>query len=259
MPLRRPSLLVLSLLLLLALVAGCSSDDTAERVPGDPVTEQEADVLSGLLYRDYQAGGADFELTAPFAESAVLTLTGEVDFVRGIGRAQGVTTYRNGQPAETRTLFFTTKDIWFGDVPGLSQALAGAGLPDAGYVRRPIATTNSSTGTASLIDVLVQLVPRLSARAADDPRSFLERHYTWQGTRAVNGDLAALYRSGTGTTVAVAAQSKLLVQYLTRLPDQDFDVTITLSKHGTRSIDLPSDAETVNAADHPDIAASVGV
>jgi hypothetical protein len=258
MPFRRPPLLVLSLLLLLTLVAGCGSHDTAARTPGDKITQSEADVLSGLLYRDYQAGGADFVVSAPFAEGTVLTLTGEVDFVRGIGRAQGVTTYGNGQPQETRTLFFTTKDIWFGDVPGLSAALAGAGLPDAGYVRRPIATTGPS-GTASLIDVLVQLVPRLSARAADDPRSFLERGYTWQGTRSVNGDLASLFRNSAGTTVAVAAGSKLLVQYVTRLPDQDFDVTITLSDHGTRQIDLPSDAETVNATDHPDIAAAVGV
>jgi hypothetical protein len=143
-------------------------------------------------------------------------------------------------------------------VPDLPAALADAGLPDADYLRRPIATTGA-TGTASLIDVLVQLVPRLSARSADDPRSFLERGYTWQGTASVDGDLVSLFRSGTGTTIAVAAETKLLRQYVTRLPDQDFDVTITLTDHGTREIELPSDAETVNAVDHPDIVAAVGV
>jgi hypothetical protein len=258
MPLRRPPLLVLSLLLLIALVAGCGSDTATRRVPGDPITPAEAEVLSGLLYRNYQAGGANFVVSAPYAEGTVLTLTGEVDFARGIGRAQGVTTYSNGQPQETRTLFFTTTDVWFGDVPGLSQALAGVGLPAASYVRRPIATTGA-TGTASLIDVLVQLVPRLSARAADDPRSFLERNYTWQGTTSVNGALASLFHSGTGTTIAVAADSASLLQYVTRLPDQNFDVTITLSDHGAREIELPSDAETVKAADHPNIAAAVGI
>jgi hypothetical protein len=258
MPLRRPPLLVLSLLLLIALVTGCGSDTAPRRAPGDPITPAEADALSRLLYRDYQAGGANFVVAAPYAEGTVLTLTGEVDFARGIGRAQGVTTYSNGQPQETRTLFFTTTDIWFGDVPGLAGALAGAGLPAAAYLRRPIATTGA-TGTASLIDVLVQLVPRLSARSADDPRSFLERNYTWQGTTSVNGTLASLFRSGTGTTIAVAADTGSLLQYVTRLPDQSFDVTITLTDHGTREIGLPSDAETVTAADHPDIAAAVGV
>jgi hypothetical protein len=258
MPFRRLPLPVLSLLLLIALLAGCGSDDATDRAPGDPITENEAEVLSGLLYRDFRAGGADFVVSAPYAEGALVTLTGEVDFARGIGRAQGVTSYADGRPDDTRTLFFTTEDLWFGDVPGLSEALATAGLPDAGYVRRPIATT-SATGTASLIDVLVQLVPRLSARAADDPRSFVERDYTWQGTKSVDGDLASVFRNGTGTTVAVAAETTLLLQYVTRLPDQDFDVTITLTDHGTREIELPSDAETVNAVDHPDIVAAVGV
>ena len=50
---------------------------------------------------------------------AVVTLTGVVDFRRSIGQAKAVTTYRNGQPTETRTVFFTPTDIWFGDVPGL--------------------------------------------------------------------------------------------------------------------------------------------
>ncbi|SDY22898.1 hypothetical protein SAMN05661080_02767 [Modestobacter sp. DSM 44400] len=258
MPFRRLPLLSLVSLLLVALLAGCGSDAATERMPGDPITADEAEVLSGLLYRDFKAGGADFVVSAPYAENAVVTLTGEIDFAQGIGRAQGVTSYGDERPDDTRTLFFTTQDLWYGDVPGLSDALAAAGLPDASYVRRPIATT-SATGTASLIDVLVQLVPRLSARAADDPRSFLERDYTWQGTKSVNGDLASLFRSSTGTTIAVAADSHLLLQYVTRLPDQDFDVTITLTDHGERAIELPSDAETVTAADHPEIADAIGV
>jgi hypothetical protein len=258
MSFRRLPLLALPLLVLLTLVTGCGGEDTTQRTPGDPITAAEADVLSGLLYRNFQAGGADFVVTAPFAEGAELTLTGQIDFVRSIGRAEGVTRYSDGRPEDTRTLVFTGDSLWFGDVPGLSEALAAAGLPDASYIRRPIATTTAA-GTGSLIDVLVQLVPRLSARAPDDPRSFLERNYTWQGTRSVNGNLAACFRSGTGTTIAVAADSKLLVQYVTRLPDQSFDVTITLTDHGKREIDLPADAQTVDATAHPDIAAAVGV
>jgi hypothetical protein len=257
MPLRRPPLLVLSILVLLTLVAGCGADD-AERLPGAPVTQAEADVLAGVLYRDFKAGGADFVVSAPYAETAVLTLTGEVDFTRGIGRAQAVTTYSDGRPEDTRTLFFTAEDLWFGAVPGLPEALSEAGLPEADYLRRPIATADGK-GTASLIDVLVQMVPRLSARAADDPRSFLENGYTWQGTKSVNGQLSSVFRSGTGTTTAVAADSRLLVQYVTRLPDQDFDVTITLAEHGERDIDLPAADETVDATDHPEVAEAVGL
>ena len=39
----------------------------------------------------------------------------------------------------------------------------------------------------------------------------------------------------------------------------DFDVTITLSDHGDRQIDLPPADQTVDAAQQPELAAQVGV
>jgi hypothetical protein len=239
---------------LIAVLTGCSGDETAQRVSGDPVTTEESSVLAEVLHADFRVGGADFEVSAPFAENALLTLTGEIDFARGIGRAQAVTDYATGQPDETRTLFFTATDLWQGDVPGLAEALTAAGLPAAGYARRPIATTDP-TGTASLLDVLVQMVTRLSARAADDPRSF--QGYTWSGSESVNGQLASVFRSGTGAEIAVAAESELLVQYVTEL--QDFPVTITLADHGEREITLPADTDTVDTTAHPEIAAALGL
>jgi hypothetical protein len=239
---------------LIAVLAGCSGDEAAPRVSGDPITSDEADVLARVLSADREQGGADFEVSAPYAEGALLTMTGEIDFNRGIGRAQAVTTYSNGQPEETRTLFFTATDLWQGDVPGLADALTATGLPTATYARRPIATADAS-GTASLLDVLVQMVTRLSAESADDPRSF--DGYTWAGSQSVNGQLSSVFRSGTGAEIAVAAESGLLVQYVTQL--QDFRVTITLADHGEREITLPADTDTVDTTAHPEIAAALGL
>lgn len=255
MPSRRRSLL-LALGLVLTLLTGCS-DSAADRTPGDKVTRDEANVLAELLHKNFEQGGADFVESAPYADGAVLTLTGEVDFVRSIGRAQAVTHYDDGRPDETRTLFFTPDDLWFGDVPGLSEALAAHGLPDAAYIKRPMAT--KAEGAASLVDVLAQLVLNLSARSGDDPRAFLNGTYTWQGQRSIDGHLASVYSLSGGKTVAVSTSDKLLLQYVTPLPEQDFQVTITLSDHGKRSIDLPAADQTVNAADQPQIAAQVGV
>ncbi|SDG84855.1 hypothetical protein [Klenkia brasiliensis] len=244
--------------LAVSVLAGCSSGGSAaDRNPGDKITEDEAQTLAGLLHRNYTAGGADFTITAPYAEGTVLTLTGEMDFRQGIGRAQAVTTYGNGQPDDTRTLFFTTADLWYGDVPGLTEAMAAAGRPGTTYLERPIASTQAN-GTASLVDVLVQLLPNLSQRADDDPRSFLERNYTWQGQRSVDGQLAAAYQTGNGATIVVSAESKMLLQYTTRLPDQTFEVTINLSDPGTRTITVPGEAETALASDYPQVAAELG-
>lgn len=253
----RPRSLLLALGLVLALLTGCSDGSAADRNPGDTVTRDEANVLAELLHKNFESGGADFVESAPYGEGAVLTLTGEVDFARSIGRAQAVTHYQDGRPDDTRTLFFTHDTLWFGDVPGLSQALAAHGLPDAAYIQRPIAT---STGeTASLVDVLAQLVLNLSARTGDDPRAFLNGTYTWQGQRSIDGQLASVYALSGGKTVAVSASDKQLLQYVTPLPQQDFEVTITLSKHGARTIDLPPADQTVNAADQPQIASELGV
>jgi hypothetical protein len=255
----RPRVLLLALGLVVTLVTGCSGSADDDRSPGDPVTEDEAAVLAELLHRNFEEGGADFVVSAPYAEGAVLTFTGEVDFARSIGRAQAVTRYDDGRPDETRTLFFTTEQMWFGDVPGLPEALAAAGGPAADYLRRPLNTGAGAEGTTSLVDVLVRVVLNLSARSGDDPRAFTDGSYVWQGQQSIDGRLTSLYRLKGGQTVAVSPSDELLVQYVTPLQGQAFDVTITLSDHGEREIDLPADEETVAAADYPEIAAELGV
>jgi hypothetical protein len=74
----------------------------------------------------------------------------------------------------------------------------------------------------------------------------------------IDRQLASVFKLASGSTVAVGSD-KQLVQYVTRLPGQDFEVTITLPEHGRRTIDLPTDAETVSATEHPELAAKVGV
>jgi hypothetical protein len=255
MPSRYRSLLP-ALGLALAL-AGCSSAAPAPRSPGDHVTAAEAKTLANLLHRDFQDGGADFVETAPYAEGALLKITGSVDFARSVGHAQALTTYSNGQPQEKRTLFFTTKDIWFGDVPDLSEVLAAEKLPAATYVRRPLGPV-SSAGQPRLTDILVQLVLNLSARSSDDPASFQKGDYTWQGQQVIGGKVASVYRLAGGSTVAVSTD-KQLMQYVTTLPGQDFKITITLPAHGRRTIDLPSDAQTVSQAEHPEVLEKLGI
>jgi len=249
---RRLATLVTAAVLVVA-GAGCSSGD-AERTAGDPVTTAEAGVLAELLTADREQGGADFVVSASFGDDALLTLTGEVDFSGSTGRAQAVTSSGAGEPDQTRTVFFTATDLWQGDVPGLTDALTDAGLPAAGYARRPLVPAEEA-GTAPLLDVLVQLVLALSAREADEPAAFAD--YTWDGSRSVDGELATVFTSGTGTEIVVDAESDLLVQYVTALPG--VEVTVTLADHGEREISLPADTDTVDAADHPELAAALGL
>jgi hypothetical protein len=253
--LRRP---LLAAAVGLTLVAGCTGGGEAQRSAGDLVTEEEAQTLAGLLHRNQQRGGADFVATAPYGEDALLTMTGSVDFRDEVGRAQVITSFGDGGAEDTRTLFFTPEAIWVGDVPGLTEALAAAGAPQATYLRRSV-TTGTGEGTPLLVDTLTELLLNLSAPTSDDPQAFRNGDYTWQGQRSIDSRLATLFGIPGGRTVAVTASDDLLTQFVTTLGDAKFEVTITLSDHGTRRIDLPAPEETADAAQHPDVAAALGM
>ena len=237
-----------------ALAGGCSAEEPP-RPSGSPVTTDEARLLAELLHRNVQHGGADFVVTAPYGRATVLTLLGEVDFQDGVGRAQAVTTFGDGRADDVRTVFFTEDDLWVGDLPALPAALEADGI---GYLRRPLSVADAGDG-AALLDVVATVLLDLGSRTADDPRAFLDGQYTWRGQRSIDGRLTSLYRLHDGRTVAVGAADDLLVQYATRLGNGDVEVTVTLSDHGPRTVAVPTEEETALAADHPEVAAALGV
>jgi hypothetical protein len=252
-----PRVLLPALGLTAVLLAGCSAGDGADRRVGDGVTRAEAGTLAELLHRNYTQGGADFVVTAPYGEDAVLTLTGEVDFRHETGQAQAVTSFGDSRPDDTRTLFFTHEDMWVG-TPGLPEALAAAGAPGATYVHRPLTAGDEGT-TPPLVDALIEVLLNLSSATPDDARSFMDAGYTWEGQRSIDSRLTSLFGLKDGRTVAVAATNDLLTQFVTPLAGGEVDVTVTLSDHGSRTLPIPTQAETAEAADHPEIATTFGM
>jgi len=245
---------LLALLLCLMAVLSLSScvEENAERQIGDPITQGEAEVLAGLLNRNFTAGGATFRIAAPYAENTTFTYSGTMDFTTSTGTGTAVTDYDGQQPAESRSLYFTTDDVTFGDVPGLTDAMAAAGVPGVNFMRRQILPGQD------LIDTLVALLPRLAAPEPDTAAAYLERDYTFQGQTTIDGQLAALFSFGQAQ-VAVGVTEKLMLQYVTTLPDTALRVTITLSDHGPQTVDTPPADQTVSATDYPEVAAGVGV
>jgi hypothetical protein len=143
-------------------------------------------------------------------------------------------------------------------VPGLPDALAGAVAPQAAYLRRPV-TTGAEDQVPLLVDVLTEVLLNLSARTDDDPRAFVDGGYTWEGQRSIDSRLATLFGLPGDRTVAVDSTDDMLTQFVTTVAGGGFDVTITLSDHGVRRIDLPAEEETADAAAHPDIATALGI
>jgi hypothetical protein len=247
--------LVPALGLVTALATGCSGGGD-ERRPGDPVTRQDAAALAELLHRDFTHAGADFVVTAPYGEDTVLTLTGEVDFRHDVGRARAVTSFGDGRADDVRTLVFTDEDLWIGEVPGLPEALAAAGVPGDAYLHR-VLTAGDEDATPPLVDAVLEVLLNLAAPTADDPQSFVGAGYTWQGQRSIDSRLTSLFALKDGRTVAVAAADDLLTQFVTPLARGEVDVTVTLSDHGPRTVATPD--QSVEATEHPDIAAVYGI
>ncbi len=238
--------------LVIGLVTGCTGE-TGQRTTGDPVTAADAALLAGLLERNHDEGGADFVISAPYGPDSVLTLTGEVDFREAVGRAQVVTS--TGGADELRTVFFTRDELWFGDVPGAAEALAGSG---ATFLTRPVVTDGAD---APLVDVLVTVLLGLSAEDGDEPAAFLDGGYTWQGRRSIDGRPTELFGLPGERTLAVASATDVLVQFTTPLPagDGELEATTTLADHGERSLDLPAAEQSAPLGEHPELAAALGL
>ncbi len=249
-PLLLRPVLVVIVAALLAL-AGCVEEST-ERQIGDPITAGEAETLAGLLNRNFTAGGVAFRAVAPYVENATFTYTGTLDFTTGAGTGIAVTDYNGQQPAESRSLYFSTDEVTFGDVPGLTDAMAAASVPGVNFMRRQIMPGQD------LIDTVVALLPRLGAPEADNAAAYLERDYTFQGQTTIDGQLAALFSFGQAQ-VAVGVNEKLMLQYVTTLPNSAIQITITLSDHGAQTVEAPPAEQTVAATDYPDVAVAVGI
>jgi hypothetical protein len=153
---------------------------------------------------------------------------------------------------------FTGEELWIGDVAGLPEALATDGVSGGGYLHRAL-TGGEEDATPPLVDAVVEVLLNLSARTADEPRSFLRAGYTWQGQRSIDSRLTSLFGLPHGRTVAVDASDDLLTQFVTPMAGGEVDVTVTLSDHRPRTVERPDPAQTAEAADHPAIAATFGI
>ncbi|MDQ3732994.1 MAG: hypothetical protein M3400_03165 [Actinomycetota bacterium] len=245
---------VLVALLCLLSVLGLSScaEENPDRQIGDPITETEAETLAELLNRNFTAGGAAFKVVAPYAENTTFTYSGVMDFTTSTGSGTAVTDYSGLQPSESRILYFTTDEVTFGDVPGLTDAMAAVGVPGVNFMRRQIFPGQD------LIDTILALLPRLAASEPDNPAAYLERDYTFQGQTTIDGQFAALFSFGQAQ-VAVGADDKMMLQYVTTLPNSEVRVTITLTDHGPQTVTAPPPEQTVAATDYPQVRVQVGV
>lgn len=244
--------LLLPLLTAALVLTGCSEDDpNANRAPGDEITAAEAEVLAEVLHRNVEEGGAEVTISAQYAEQALLTMTGSVDFTDGTGTLDTLTEYTDGQPDEVRTIYFTPERITIGNIPGLTEAMADAGREGVQYLRTDL------NQQGRLVDNIVGMLTRLAADEPDDPNNLIAAGYTWQGSGRIDQVLTSTFASG-DTTISVGVEDRLLRQFAAPPGDNTFPVRITLSNHGPQEIDFPPEDQIADASAYPEVAAQFG-
>ncbi len=248
-----PGSRLLTLLLAAALlVTGCGGGNSdANRSPGDAITPVEAQVLADVLHRNVEEGGADVTITAEYAEGALLTMTGSVDFATKTGTMDTKAEFTSDQPDEIRTIYFDSDRLIVGGLPGLTAAMASAARDGVQYLRSDL------DQQGRLIDNIVGMLLRLTADKADDPDNLIAAGYTWQGAIRIDSILTNTYGRGK-TLISVGVEDKLLHQFVSPPSSAGFPVQITLTEHGPRTIDFPPEDQIADASAYPEVAAECG-
>lgn len=234
------------------LVTGCGGNDpNADRSAGDEITADEAQVLADVLHRNVEKGGADVTVTAQYAEEALLTMTGSIDFTTKTGTLDTTTVFETGQPEEVRTIYFSSDRLVIGNVPGLTDAMSAAGREGVQYLRSDL------NQQGRLVDNIVGMLIRLTADEADDPDNLLAAGYTWEGAGRIDSVLTNTFSHG-AASISIGVEDDLLYQFTAPPPDNTFPVQITLGNHSPHEIAFPPEEQIADAAAYPEIAAQFG-
>jgi len=159
---RSPRRVLVAVSMTVALVAlvACSSSSNTSATP-KPLTEDQASVLSQVLFKNYDSKGSTFTLAAPVRPGLTLRLAGEVDWVAHVGHAQ-VTWEGNPAPGRVEEVFWRDTDV-VERLPGLADELTKAGKPAGTWMARPPDTKNNG------LDRALELVVKLASQQRDNP------------------------------------------------------------------------------------------
>lgn len=237
-------------------LTGCSDDNTtgspspaSTSEPGRPINPDEAGRLADTLLKNYEAGGASITAVVPYGV-ATITLTGDIDWRNHVGRVHLHSEVATpGSPGSTATPGSADFDIvWTPSavaqpLAGLADALRAAGRPAATWVSVPLDPTTSP------LHVVLGLIDSASSIQRDNPIGLLSKDIVRLRSDTVDGTAVDVFNLGRSTYWVDA--SAVLHRIDAQLAATNSTATITLSKLGVRTIDVPTDV--VAAADIPDI------
>ena len=229
----RRAAVALGLVLTLALAA-CATPSGPR-----PITEDEADRLSEVLYTSFQDGGASFTYSSLWQDGTTTEMRGDIDFAGHAGLAELVST---GPDAKV------TGIAWYNDtvleyIPSLIDLAEQQDRGGFLWVARAADTDTYR------IDAQLAIVRALASDVRENPQLLRQNGVTWLRDDTLNDVDVEVFQYGARTRFWVQKGTTRLLRFEGNNSDDNNPVIIDLSDPGVRTIDLPTLEETVAIQD----------
>jgi hypothetical protein len=204
-----------------------------------PITEEEADRLSEVLYTSFQDGGASFTYSSLWQDGTTTQMRGDIDFARHAGLAELVST---GPDAKVSGI------AWFEDtvleyIPSLLTLAEQQDLGGFTWVARPLDTVKYR------VDAQLAILRALASDVQENPQLLRQNGVTWQRDDTLDGVAVEVFQYGLNTKFWVQKGTTRLLRFDGNNSDGNNPVIIDFTDPGARTIDLPTLDETVAVED----------
>jgi hypothetical protein len=261
-------------------LVGCTSDKppvtvaaaaTTTSIPaGTKLTVGQATKLSRLFFVNRDKGGADVNVQVPYGIGSSITIIGQVDWKKHVGRAEIRVVTDDGKVVDT-------SKVWWGNVQdpqrgfvvsslkGLTKEMETAGRSGVNYVARPFSDK-------SPVDLILRYLDALSAEQPENPlllRQDKKTGYLGAEQLELVGQGKTVTDPPTKTTVStdiirfgrsrywIDTKTSELVQVAAPLAGLRSPTVYSFTNRGEKTIVFPQNAEVVDAADIPEIYAQL--
>jgi hypothetical protein len=205
------------------------------------LTPDQAAVLSNVLKKNHDAVGSKFVAQVPYGPAATFTLTGQVDFTKGIGGA----TLRSevvGQPPADSLVFWQPEEV-AEELEGLTAGMAANGRDGVKYLVRQL-TKNSAQ------DIVLQFISGLGVAQAENPQLIQQGDTAYLGRDTLNGNEVDTFRFGK-TIYFVRVSDGMLDRVEANLAVSQGIVTIDFLSHEAVKIVSPQLSEIIDVSQVP--------
>jgi hypothetical protein len=202
------------------------------------LTADEAEMLAGALYQNFERSGGDFDLAAQIAPGATINLSGEVDWAGHLGHA---TVAGRGTETGVGEVYWSDSTV-LERRDDLNAVLAASDRPGIVFVARPIDRTRP-------LDQLLAAVTGLASEQRDnallirqDAANVFVRADTLRGTAVV------VLAFGATTTYWLDVGDGSMLRLEGDNGAGTRPLVLDIAEHGERSIEQPEPTSIIDVA-----------